>query len=45
MHCGATILGMERIVPAGRQIGAYVIDDRGVMQGAQIKTQWDPHRR
>lgn len=38
----ATILGMERIVAAGRQIAAYVIDDRGVVQGAQIKTQLDP---
>jgi predicted amidohydrolase len=38
----ATILGMERIVPAGRQIAAYVIDDRGDVRGAQIKTQLDP---
>ena len=38
----ATILGMERIVPAGRQIAAYVIDAAGVVQGAQIKTQLDP---
>jgi predicted amidohydrolase len=38
----ATILGMERITEAGRQIAAFVIDARGEMQGCQTKNQLDP---
>lgn len=38
----ATILGMERITEAGRQIAAYVIDARGELQGYQTKNQLDP---
>ncbi len=38
----ATILGLEHIVPAGRQIGAAVIDAGGNLAGWQIKTQLDP---
>ncbi|MBI3798968.1 MAG: carbon-nitrogen hydrolase family protein [Deltaproteobacteria bacterium] len=38
----ATILGMERLTEAGRQIAAFVIDARGQMQGYQTKNQLDP---
>ena len=38
----ATILGMERITGAGRQIVAFVIDARGQIQGYQTKNQLDP---
>jgi predicted amidohydrolase len=38
----ATILGMERLVEAGRQIAAAVIDARGQLQGYQTKNQLDP---
>ena len=38
----ATILGMERIAEAGRQIVAYVIDAQGQIQGYQTKNQLDP---
>ena len=38
----ATILGMERLTEAGRQIAAFVIDARGEMQGCQTKNQLDP---
>jgi predicted amidohydrolase len=38
----ATILGMERISAAGRQIVAYVIDAQGQIQGYQTKNQLDP---
>jgi predicted amidohydrolase len=38
----ATILGMERLTEAGRQIAAYVIDARGQVQGYQTKNQLDP---
>ena len=38
----ATILGMERITGAGRQIAAYVIDAQGELQGIQTKNQLDP---
>jgi predicted amidohydrolase len=38
----ATILGMERITPAGRQIVAVVIDASGQIQGFQTKNQLDP---
>jgi predicted amidohydrolase len=42
-RCGvATILGMERITEAGRQIVAVVIDARGEIQGYQTKNQLDP---
>jgi predicted amidohydrolase len=38
----ATVLGMEQIVEAGRQIAACVIDHRGEIQGWQTKNQLDP---
>ncbi len=38
----ATILGMERVTPAGRQIAACVIDAQGRIQGYQTKNQLDP---
>jgi predicted amidohydrolase len=38
----ATILGMERLTAAGRQIAAYVIDASGRIQGYQTKNQIDP---
>jgi len=38
----ATILGMERLTGAGRQIAAYVIDAQGQLQGYQTKNQIDP---
>ena len=38
----ATILGMERLTAAGRQIVAAVIDGQGQMQGYQTKNQLDP---
>jgi predicted amidohydrolase len=38
----ATILGMERLTEAGRQIAAFVIDAQGQMQGYQTKNQLDP---
>src|SRR5438552_4585736 len=38
----ATILGMERLTAAGRQIVAVVIDARGQIQGYQTKNQLDP---
>jgi len=38
----ATILGMERLTGAGRQIVAFVIDARGQIQGYQTKNQLDP---
>jgi len=38
----ATILGMERIVPPGRQITSFVIDAEGRLQGHQTKNQLDP---
>jgi predicted amidohydrolase len=38
----ATILGMERLTAAGRQIAAFVIDARGHLQGYQTKNQLDP---
>lgn len=38
----ATILGMERLTNAGRQIAAFVIDARGEIQGCQTKNQLDP---
>lgn len=38
----ATILGMERLAEAGRQIAAFVIDAAGRIQGYQTKNQLDP---
>jgi predicted amidohydrolase len=38
----ATIVGMERLAEAGRQIAAVVIDARGHVQGYQTKNQLDP---
>jgi predicted amidohydrolase len=38
----ATILGMERLTEAGRQIAAFVIDAQGQSQGYQTKNQLDP---
>jgi predicted amidohydrolase len=38
----STILGMERLTEAGRQIVAFVIDARGRMQGYQTKNQLAP---
>lgn len=38
----ATILGIERVTAAGRQIAACVIDRRGQMLGYQTKNQLDP---
>lgn len=38
----ATVLGMERITEAGRQIVACVIDAQGQLQGYQTKNQLDP---
>jgi predicted amidohydrolase len=37
-----TILGMERLTEAGRQIAAVVVDGRGRVQGYQTKNQLDP---
>jgi predicted amidohydrolase len=41
-HAVATILGMERLTEAGRQIAAVVIDARGRIQGYQTKNQLAP---
>jgi predicted amidohydrolase len=38
----ATILGLERVTAAGRQITAVVIDARGQIQGYQTKNQLAP---
>ena len=38
----ATILGMERLTEAGRQIAAFVIGARGQLQGYQTKNQVAP---
>jgi predicted amidohydrolase len=38
----ATILCMERLTEAGRQIAAFVIDGQGHLQGFQTKNQLDP---
>lgn len=38
----ATILGMERLTEAGRQIAAVVFDTQGEIQGTQTKNQLDP---
>jgi N-carbamoylputrescine amidase len=41
-HRLTTILGMERLTAAGRQIAACVIDASGEVQGYQTKNQLDP---
>jgi predicted amidohydrolase len=41
-HGIAIILGMERIVDAGRQIASVVIDRDGQLLGVQTKNQLDP---
>lgn len=41
-HKITTILSMERITKAGRQIAAFVFDERGNRQGVQTKNQLDP---
>jgi len=41
-HSVATILGLERITPAGRQIACVVLDADGRIQGWQTKNQIDP---
>ena len=41
-HAIATIMGMERITDAGRQIVAYVLDAKGKNLGYQTKNQLDP---
>jgi predicted amidohydrolase len=41
-HKLATILGMERITVAGRQIAACIFDAQGRIQGFQTKNQLDP---
>src|SRR5262249_37549975 len=38
----ATILGMERLTAAGRQIAAFVMDAQGQLQGYQTKNQLAP---
>jgi predicted amidohydrolase len=38
----ATILGMEKVTDAGRQIAAFVIDAGGRLLGCQTKNQLDP---
>ncbi len=42
MYAVATILGMERVTMAGRQIAAFVIDAQGRLRGYQTKNQIDP---
>jgi predicted amidohydrolase len=41
-HAVTTILGIERITDAGRQVAAIVIDPDGAIQGRQTKVQLDP---
>lgn len=41
-HDIATIIGMENVTDAGRQIAAFVIDAGGQLQGYQTKNQLDP---
>jgi predicted amidohydrolase len=41
-HKVATILGMERVTIAGRQVAACVFDAQGRIQGFQTKNQLDP---
>ncbi len=41
-HRIATILGLERVTPGGRQVAACVIDASGEVLGYQVKNQLDP---
>jgi len=41
-HGIAAILGMERLVDEGRQIAAWVVDERGELAGFQTKNQLAP---
>ncbi|HZE88640.1 MAG TPA: carbon-nitrogen hydrolase family protein [Verrucomicrobiae bacterium] len=41
-HEIATVLGMERLTPEGRQIAAWVLDAHGRLLGCQTKNQLDP---
>ncbi|MBA4066298.1 MAG: carbon-nitrogen hydrolase family protein [Isosphaera sp.] len=41
-HAVAVVLGTERLVPAGRQIAAYVLGADGRVLGCQTKNQLDP---
>jgi predicted amidohydrolase len=38
----AVVLGMEKLSEVGRQIAAFVIDERGQLMGYQTKNQLDP---
>ncbi len=38
----ATILGMENVTEAGRQVAAFVVDRNGTLRGYQTKNQLDP---
>ena len=41
-HRVATIMGLERLTPTGRQIAAVVFDAQGELLGVQTKNQLDP---
>jgi predicted amidohydrolase len=41
-HGVATVMGMEKVTEAGRQIAALVVDARGEVLGWQTKNQLDP---
>ena len=41
-HGVATVMGMEKVTDAGRQIAALVVDARGEVLGWQAKNQLDP---
>jgi predicted amidohydrolase len=41
-HAITVVLGMERITPEGRQVAAFVVDEKGRFQGLQTKNQLDP---
>jgi N-carbamoylputrescine amidase len=41
-HDIAVILGMERVSDAGRQVAAWVVDERGEVLGCQTKNQLAP---
>lgn len=41
-HGVATVMGMEKVTDAGRQIAALVVDARGEILGWQTKNQLDP---
>jgi predicted amidohydrolase len=42
VHGIATILGLELVTPAGRQVAACIIDGSGRVVGYQVKNQLDP---